>query len=236
MVNIRQSTDWLGVQAVKKLRSAHTFAGVIGLPLNAFVTVAPFRGGEWDGAPTPADEFAAFRNWVGVWVRRHAEISFTSVGVVHAKPDGTDAHLHALLHLPKRALITDLRAALAARYREEDATHIRADDGRCYRHDSGYYGSTLNCMISHMSPQAAWALKMLGQRTRRRRERAPFVGKRYFVTANISERAQFARRNEANIVRMALSGVRRRSSISGSSTHRPGWRSDTVTKVAGFSQ
>ena len=43
MVNIRQSTDWLGVQAVKKLRSAHAFAGVIGLPLNAFVTVAPFR-------------------------------------------------------------------------------------------------------------------------------------------------------------------------------------------------
>jgi hypothetical protein len=47
MQNIRQPTDWLGVQ----LRSAHSFAGVIGLPLNAFVTVAPFRGGDWDGAP-----------------------------------------------------------------------------------------------------------------------------------------------------------------------------------------
>jgi hypothetical protein len=106
MVNIRQSTDWLGVQAVKKLRSAHAFAGVIGLPLNAFVTVAPavapFRGGEWH-APSPADEFAAFRNWLGVWVRRNAEVQFTSVSVVHAKPDGTDAHLHALLHAQKGA-------------------------------------------------------------------------------------------------------------------------------------
>jgi len=74
MSNIRQSTDWLGVRAVKKLRSAHAFAGVIGLPLNAFVTIAPFHGGEWDGAPCPADEFAAFRNWLGVWVRRHAKV------------------------------------------------------------------------------------------------------------------------------------------------------------------
>jgi hypothetical protein len=49
MPNIRQSTDWLGVHAVKKLRSAHAFAGVLGLPLNAFVTVAPFRGGESGG-------------------------------------------------------------------------------------------------------------------------------------------------------------------------------------------
>jgi hypothetical protein len=85
---------------VKKLRSAHSFAGVIGLPLNAFLTITPFRDGDWDGAPTPADEFAAFRNWLGVWVRRNAEVQFTSVSVVHAKPDGTDAHLHALLHLP----------------------------------------------------------------------------------------------------------------------------------------
>jgi hypothetical protein len=189
MVNI-QSTDWLGVQAVKKLRSAQTFAGVIGLPLNALVTVAPFRGGEWDGARCPADEFAALRNWLGVWIRRNAEVPFTSVSVVHAKSDGTDAHLHALLHLSRRALIADLKVALATRYPEPGATHIRADDGRCYRHDSGYYGSTLNYMISHMSPQAAWALKMLGQRTRRRRDRAPFVGKRYFITANIGERAQ----------------------------------------------
>jgi hypothetical protein len=203
MPNIRQSTDWLGVQAVKKLRSAHSFAGVIGLPLNAFLTITPFRDGDWDGAPTPADEFAAFRNWLGVWVRRNAEVQFTSVSVVHAKPDGTDAHLHALLHLPKRALIPDLRAALAARYREEGATHIRADDGRYYRHDSGYYGSTLNYMISHMSPQAAWALKMLGQRTRRRRDRAPFLGKRYFITSNISESAQFARRDQEKIIRIA---------------------------------
>jgi len=56
---------------VKKLRSAHAFAGVIGLPLNAFVTVAPFRAGEADNdnSPTllaPADVFAAFRNWLGV--------------------------------------------------------------------------------------------------------------------------------------------------------------------------
>ena len=156
---------------MKKLRSAHAFAGIIGLPLNAFVTVAPFRDGEWDGAPSPADEFAAFRNWLGVWVRRNAEVPFTSVSVVHAKPDGSDAHLHALLHLPRRAHIADLKAALATRYPEPGAIYIRADDGRCYRHDSGYYGSTLNYMISHMSPQAAWALKMLGQRTRRRSER-----------------------------------------------------------------
>jgi len=202
MSNIRQSTDWLGVQAVKKLRSAHTFAGVIGLPLNAFVTVTPFRNGEGDGAPCPADEFAAFRNWLGVWVRRNAEVPFTSVSVVHSKPDGSDAHLHTLLHLPRRALIADLKTALATRYAEPGDTHIRADDGRCYRHDSGYYGSTLHYMISHMSPQAWWALKTIGQRTRRRRERAPFVGKRYFITANISERAQFARRDEANIIKM----------------------------------
>jgi hypothetical protein len=38
------------------LRSGHWVA------LNAFVTPAPFRAGEWDGAPSPADEFAAFRN------------------------------------------------------------------------------------------------------------------------------------------------------------------------------
>jgi hypothetical protein len=44
-------------------------------------------------------------------------------------------------------------------------------------------------MISHMSPRAAWALKMLGQLTRRR-DRAPFVGKSYFIASNISERAQ----------------------------------------------
>lgn len=186
---------------MKKLRSAHTFAGVIGLPLNAFVTVAPFRSGEWDGAPSPADEFAAFRNWLGVWARRNAEVPFTSVSVVHAKP-GTDAHLHALLHLPRRALIADLRAALTTRYPEPGAIHIRADDSRCYRHDSGYYGSTLNYMISHMSPQAAWALKMLGQRTRRRRDRAPFIGKRYFITANLAERAQHAYDSEAKIVRL----------------------------------
>jgi hypothetical protein len=203
MVNIRQSTDWLGVEAVKKLRSAHAFAGVIRLPLNAFVTVAPFRDGEWGGAIPPADEFAAFRNWLGVWVRRNAEVPFTSVSVVHAKPDGSDAHLHTLLHLPRRALIADVRVTLATRYPEHGATHIRADDGRFYLHDSGYHGSTLNYMISHMSPQAAWAFKMLGQPTRRRRDRAPFVGKRYFITANISERAQFARRNEAKIIKMA---------------------------------
>jgi hypothetical protein len=83
-----------------------------------------------------------------------------------------------------------LKVALATRYAEPGATHIRADDGRYYRHDSGYYGSTLNYMISHMSPQAAWSLKMRGHPTRRRRDRAPFVGKRYFITANIGERAQ----------------------------------------------
>jgi len=202
MSNVRQSTDWLGVQAVKKLRSAHAFAGVIGLPLNAFVTVAPFRGGEWEGAPNPADEFAAFRNWLGIWIRRNAEVPFTSVGVVHAKPDGSDAHPHTLLHLPRRVLIADLRAALATRYPEPGAIHIRADDGRCYRHDSGCYGSTLNYMISHMSPQATWALKMLGQRTRRRRDRAPFVGKRYFITANIAERAQQAHYEDTKTVRL----------------------------------
>src|SRR5262249_30470823 len=128
MSNVRQSTDWLGVQAVKKLRSAHAFAGVIGLPLNAFVTVAPFRGGEWEGAPNPADEFAAFRNWLGIWIRRNAEVPFTSVGVVHSKPDESDAHLHTLLHLPRRALIADLRVALATRYPEPGAIHIRTDD------------------------------------------------------------------------------------------------------------
>jgi hypothetical protein len=58
-------------------------------------------------------------------------------------------------------------------------------------------------MISHMSPQAAWALKMLGQRTRRRRERAPFVGKRYFITDNLAERAQHTYDSEAKIVRLA---------------------------------
>jgi hypothetical protein len=203
MANIRQSTDWLGVRAVKKLCSAHTFAGVIGLPLNAFVTVAPFRGGEWDGAPSPADEFAALRNWLGVWIRRNAEVPFTSVAVVHSKTDESDAHLHTLLHLPSKKLIRQLEVALARRHPEPDAIHIRADDGRFYRHDSGYNGSTLNYMISHMSPQAAWALKMLGQPTRRRRDRAPFVGKRYFITANISERAQFAGSNEAKVVKMA---------------------------------
>jgi hypothetical protein len=128
--------------------------------------------------------------------------------VVHSKPDASDAHLHTLLHLPSRKLIPQLEVALASRYPEPGAVHIRADDGLCYRHDSGYYGSTLNYMISHMTPQAAWALKMLGQPTRRRRDRAPFVGKRYFITANISERAQFARRNEAKIVKMALRRVR----------------------------
>jgi hypothetical protein len=138
-----------------------------------------------------------------MYSRRNTEVQFTSVSVVHAKPDGTDAHLHALLHLPRRPLIADLRAALATRYPEPGATHIRADNGRCYRHDSGYYGSTLNYMISHMSPQAAWALKMLGQRTRRRRDRAPFVGKRYFITANLAERAQHAYDDEGKIVRLA---------------------------------
>ena len=44
---------------MKKLRFAHIFAGVIGLPLNVFVTVTPFRSGERDGAHCPADEFAA---------------------------------------------------------------------------------------------------------------------------------------------------------------------------------
>jgi hypothetical protein len=57
-------------------------------------------------------------------------------------------------------------------------------------------------MISHMSPQAAWALKMLGQRTRRRRDRAPFVGKRYFITANLAERAQHIHSNETKVVRL----------------------------------
>jgi hypothetical protein len=80
---------------------------------------------------------------------------------VHASPDESDAHLHALLHLPRK-LIPQLQAALASRYPEPGAVHIRADDGRFYCHDCGYYGSTLNYMISHMSPQAAWALKMLG--------------------------------------------------------------------------
>ena len=57
---------------MKKLRFAHIFAGVIGLPLNVFVTVAPFRSGERDGAHCPADEFAAVRNCLGIWIRRHA--------------------------------------------------------------------------------------------------------------------------------------------------------------------
>ena len=194
MPNIRQSTDWLGVQAVKKLRSAHAFARVIGLPLNAFVTVAPFRDGEWDGAPGPADEFAAFRNWLGVWIRRKAEIPFTSVSVVHANPDGSDPHLHALVHLPNRSLIPQLRAALTSRYPEPGATHIRADDCRTHLHDSGYHGSTLHYMLGHMSTQAEW-----GRPIRRRPERAPFVGKRYFITANISERAQRAHYEEARV-------------------------------------
>lgn len=188
MVNIRQSTDWLGVEAVKKLRSAHAFAGVIGLPTNAFVTVAPFRGNaEATVIPSPADAFAAFRNWLGVWVRRHAKVPFTSVGVVHAKPDGSDAHLHALVHLPRR-LLPDLRAALDNRYPDVGAIHIRADDGRTRLHDSGYHGNTLNYMLGHMSPQAWWALR---KAVRRRRGRAPFVGKRYFITANIGEQAQY---------------------------------------------
>jgi hypothetical protein len=116
--------------------------------------------------------------------------------VVHSKPDGTDAHLHALVHLPKRSLVADLGAALAMRYPEEGATHIRADDGRTYLHDSGSYGSTLNYVISHMSPQAWWALR---KSVRRRRARAPFVGKRYFITANIAERAQHAANEDARI-------------------------------------
>lgn len=107
--------------------------------------------------------------------------------MVHAKPDGSDPHQHTLLHLPRRTLIADLKTALAMRYPEPGATHIRADDGRCYRHDSAYYGSTLNYMISHTSPQAWWALS---KTVRRRRDRAPFVGKRYFISANIRERAQ----------------------------------------------
>ena len=189
MSNIRQLTDWLGVEAVKKLRSAHAFATVIGLPLNSFVTVAPFRGNaEAALVPSPADAFAAFRNWLGVWVRRRAKVPFTFVGVVHSKPDGSDAHLHALVHLPRK-LIPDLEAALDNRYPDIGAIHIRTDDGRTYRHDSGYHGSTLNYMLGHMSPQAWWSL---GKTVRRRRDRAPFVGKRCFITANIAERAQGA--------------------------------------------
>jgi hypothetical protein len=107
--------------------------------------------------------------------------------VIHAKPDGTDAHLYTLLHLPSRKLVPQLGAALTIHYPEPGAPHIRADDGRCYLHDSGYYGSTLNYMISHMSPQAWWALH---KTVRRRRDRAPFVGKRCFVSANNGERAQ----------------------------------------------
>jgi hypothetical protein len=188
MANIRKSSNWLGVQAVRQLRSAHAFAGVIGQPLNAFVTVAPFRNGVMEEVPSPADTFVAFRNWLGVWVRRHAKIPFTSVGVVHARPDGTDPHTHVLLRLPAK-LTPALRDALAGRYPDDGATHIRADDGRTYRHDSGYQGSTLNYMLGHMSPQAWWAL---GKFVRRRQARAPFIGKRYFITANINERAQRA--------------------------------------------
>lgn len=74
---------------------------------------------------------------------------------MHASPDELVAHLHALLHLPGK-LIPQLQAALASRYPEPGVVHVRADDGRFYRHDRGYYGSTLNYMISHMSPQVAW--------------------------------------------------------------------------------
>lgn len=54
MVNIRKSSDWLGVQDVRKLRSAHAFAGVP-LPRNV---LEPRCGAiiHSPGAITPADD------------------------------------------------------------------------------------------------------------------------------------------------------------------------------------
>jgi hypothetical protein len=103
------------------------------------------------------------------------------------------------VHLPNRRLIPELRTALPSRYPETGATHIRADDCQTHLHDSGCHGSTLHYMLGNMSPQAWWALN---GKVRRRRARAPFVGKRYFITANISEPAQHAHYDETKVVKL----------------------------------
>ena len=190
-MNRRKQTKWPEHQDVRNMDAAAIHAAQIGLPLNCFVTIAPCRS---QAAPaSAADYFISIRNHLGVWCRRHTRKPFTAIWVAHAASDGSDPHIHLLMHLPVK-FQADLEAALAIQYPGPDVAHCRRDDGRVRQHESGYWSSTLNYMRRFMSQQAWWAL---GKHVRRERNPAPFVGKRWGTTANLSARARKARQGQA---------------------------------------
>ena len=190
LVNTRKQSNHLKTKAVRALSEAHYKAAKVGKPLNTFLTVAPARGSHASKMSiSPADYFAAFRNQIGVWVKRRTKKTATYLWTVENRIGGGDEHMHMLLNLPPK-LIPDLEVALARWCPGAAATHIRKDNGRGRQHPCGYRGSTLLYMSKQMLPSAmrslsGWRPGTTFRQRVNRQKGGPFVGKRYGMSADI---------------------------------------------------
>ncbi len=97
-MNRRTQSSQLTPSQIQQLRAAHDRAIEIGLPLNVFATAnSPDRLGA-DPALT-AETFRSFKNHIGQFGRRF-DFPMAYAWVAEAQPDGTDPHLHFLIHVP----------------------------------------------------------------------------------------------------------------------------------------